>query len=357
MQIKINTGNLQIPGGGNETLLHRAQQFQSNDGQIDANEMLELVAEAEKGGMNADEQAFLAALKDKGVALAVGTRKVETEVLLFDVDESAQATHQAEVTALRKQLADDPGLAGRAMQANRAEQLAAVQRLDDKQKQKSAQAEAALDNLVSKYGTVNGDGRHYNAGKEQEIKEKANASAGLEATDDHCAAVWAQMHKDQGFKYPMNMGSTDKAAAFFVYKDFTAAPGKGLNPRFAEAQKADMAAGTGRQLFLLKDSAEGNMKTYMQSQPHNYSAYDADKNTYDWQHLPIRKGDMVLMRPKVKAPNGPEHAAMVKDYDPKTGIMIVIQGNPLAESSFDLTRPEDRAKFLAFGRPSPNDYH
>lgn len=357
MQVKINTSNLQIPGGSNETLLHKAQQFQSNDGKIDDNEMLELVAEAEKGGMNEDEQNFLAALKDKGVASAVGKTKVETSVMLFDVDESKHATHQAEVTGIRRQLAENPSLAARAIQANRAEQLAAVQKLDDSQKQKSGQAAEALDKLVSKYGTVDGNGSRYNSGKEKELKEKANATAGLEAADNHCAAVWAQVHKDQGFKYPTSMGSTDKAAAFFVYRDFTAAPGKGLNPSFAASQKADQAAGVGRQLFLLKDSADDKMKSYMKANPHLYSDYDADSNTHDWQNLPIRKGDMVLMRPKTKPPSGPEHAAMVKDYDPKTGLMVVIQANPLAESTFDLKDKAVRDQFLGFGRPSPNDYN
>ena len=71
---------------------------------------------------------------------------------------------------------------------------------------------------------------------------------------------------------------------------------------------------------------------------------------------PIRKGDMVFMNPKSKAPNTPERAAVVKNFDQKTGKLVLLLGNPLAKNRYDLSDPKDRARIMAFGRPSPKDF-
>lgn len=349
MELKINQSSLQIPNS-KESLVDKARKFQGNDGKIDDNEMTELIADAEKGGMNSDEQEFLAALMDKGVAQEIGKANFNPATLQFQVDDSTHAQHQAKLGALRNQLHTQPELATKASAAN---QSAELQRKQEALKNKTAAAMDKLDGVVHKHGIVQGDRSKYNYPEEQKFQKKVNGSAGLGATANHCAATVGHLFKEQGFKYPSKFGSTDKAAAFFIYKDYTADKGKGLNPKFAEQKIADEAAGTPRKLFLLKDGADGKMKTYLKS---NYPDYDASQNNFDWQNLPIRKGDMVLMNPKSEKPYGPEHAAAVKDYDPATGRMTLLQGNPLAESVYDLSKKSDREKFMGFGRPAPGDF-
>ena len=350
MDLKISQSNLQIPDNPKETLLQKARKFQGNDGKIDENEMMELVADAEKGGMNQDEQEFLAALMDKGVAQEIVKSNFEPTEMHFQVDASQHATHQADLNTLRSKLHTDPGLATKAVKSN---QDANAKRLDDLVKAKTATAVDQLDAQVQKNGAINKDYSHYNGKEEKKLQKKANDKAGLSSGANHCAATVGYFFYGQGFKHPAHMGSTDKAVAFFVYKHFTAAPGKGQNPQFAAQQKADEANGTGRKLFLLKDGADAKMKTYMKAA---HPSFDADKNSFDWKNLPIRKGDMVFMNPKSASPYGPEHAAVVKDYDPATGRMVLIQANPLAESTYDLSQKADRDKFMGFGRPSASDF-
>lgn len=158
-----------------------------------------------------------------------------------------------------------------------------------------------------------------------------------------------------GFTQAPHLASSVKARDFFLYRSLTDRS-KAKNQQLEQLQQQQKQAGSTRQYFMLKGSADAQ---YIKSNPNRFAHITLE--TYAPQNLPIRPGDTALFT------RG--HVGLVTDYNPQTGVLKTIEGNTsglgpngktwhqaVVRNEYNLKDPTVQKQFGGFGRPALADF-
>jgi len=188
------------------------------------------------------------------------------------------------------------------------------------------------------------------------------ARAGFGPGHEWCGFFTGFALSENGFKDPSKLASYQKARDYFMYRDYTARTNSPVNQRNDELRAQHAAQGSSRQYFMLEESPTRQRVEQPGSWGRGrYGHYDADANTFNYQNIPVRGGDVVLFN------RG--HVGLVESYNPATGRLVTIEGNAsgtgpdgrrannaVVRREYDLTDPAVRRQFDGFGRPAAGDF-
>lgn len=172
-----------------------------------------------------------------------------------------------------------------------------------------------------------------------------------------CGFFTAFNYSQAGFKYPESFASYQKARDFFLYRSYTSRSAQ-THQNLDQLRQSHRAQGDGRQYMIMEGSAAID---YVNNYKRYYSHINLAEMTYSWQNIPIQPGDVALF--------SRGHVGQVDSYNPQTGILVTIEGNTSGEGpdgkrwsqavvrkSYDLSKPEVRARFDGFGRAALADF-
>jgi hypothetical protein len=151
--------------------------------------------------------------------------------------------------------------------------------------------------------------------------------------DEAAKQAGGRFGTDARFKFH----SMQKARAYFEYSNYT-------TDKNDDALRDKQAGEGSTRRWMTLEGSHGQ-----QHAVENHRPVEVYKNPSE---LPIRKGDTVLY--------SFGHVGLVKDYDPKTGVLTTIEGNAgggkVREFKHDLNDPKVRATIEGFGRPALGDF-